>query len=45
VLLGRQFGVPTPVNALLQRLARQAAVEGKAPGSMAMADLERMLSN
>jgi 2-dehydropantoate 2-reductase len=44
VLLGRQFGVPTPVNALLQRLARQAAIEKKAPGSMAMADLEKMLS-
>jgi 2-dehydropantoate 2-reductase len=43
VLLGRLFGVPTPVNAVLQRLARQAAVERKAPGSMSMADLEQML--
>ena len=31
VLLGRQHGVPTPVNAMLQRLARTAA--GRAPGA------------
>jgi 2-dehydropantoate 2-reductase len=34
VLLGRQHGVPTPVNEVLQRLANQAAREGSAPGSM-----------
>jgi 2-dehydropantoate 2-reductase len=34
VLLGRQHGVPTPVNEALQRLANQAARKGSAPGSM-----------
>jgi 2-dehydropantoate 2-reductase len=43
-MLGRQFGVPTPVNELLQRLARKAAVEGKPPGSMSLIELERMLN-
>ena len=33
VLLGRLHGVPTPVNAVLQRRARQAAATGAAPGS------------
>ena len=32
VLLGGLHGVPTPVNALLQRLAVRAAAEGAAPG-------------
>ncbi|WP_426592272.1 ketopantoate reductase family protein [Cellulomonas sp. McL0617] len=39
VLLGRLHGVPTPVNALLQRLSRQAAAAGTAPGSVEAADL------
>ncbi|MEZ0447453.1 ketopantoate reductase family protein [Cellulomonas sp. ICMP 17802] len=39
VLLGRLHGVPTPVNALLQRLSRQAAATGTRPGSVAGADL------
>jgi 2-dehydropantoate 2-reductase len=34
VLLGREHGVPTPLNEVLQRLANQAAREGSAPGSM-----------
>jgi 2-dehydropantoate 2-reductase len=34
VLLGRQHGVPTPVNEMLQKLARELAVAGAAPGSM-----------
>jgi 2-dehydropantoate 2-reductase len=34
VLLGRRHGVPTPVNALLQRLANQMAREKLAPGLM-----------
>jgi 2-dehydropantoate 2-reductase len=33
VLLGALHGVPTPVNALLQRLALQAALEGSGPGT------------
>jgi 2-dehydropantoate 2-reductase len=32
VLLGRELGVQAPVNEVLQRLANQAAREGKAPG-------------
>lgn len=43
VLLGRLFGVPTPVNELLERLARQAAVEGKPPGSMSVSELEQRI--
>ncbi|NGN65391.1 ketopantoate reductase family protein [Streptomyces sp. A7024] len=39
VLLGRQFGVPTPVNELLQRTANAFAREGRAPGSLTAADL------
>jgi 2-dehydropantoate 2-reductase len=33
VLLGREHGVPTPVNEVLQRLANQAARQRHAPGS------------
>jgi 2-dehydropantoate 2-reductase len=32
VLLGRLHGVPTPANALVQRLANQGAAEGRPPG-------------
>lgn len=39
VLLGRLHGVPTPVNALLQRLATQAAAEGRPPGAIPPEDL------
>ena len=39
VLLGRLHGVPTPVNALLQRLANRAAASGAAPGSITEEDL------
>ncbi|HET9968402.1 MAG TPA: ketopantoate reductase C-terminal domain-containing protein, partial [Streptosporangiaceae bacterium] len=34
VLLGRELGVPTPVNEVLQRLANQAARERRVPGSL-----------
>jgi 2-dehydropantoate 2-reductase len=34
VLLGRLHGVPTPVNELLQRVARRMAVNGEEPGSV-----------
>lgn len=34
VLLGRQFGVPTPVNELLRRLANQMATDRAEPGTM-----------
>jgi 2-dehydropantoate 2-reductase len=43
VLVGRTHGVPTPANALVQRLANRAAREGRAPGSMPAADVLAML--
>jgi 2-dehydropantoate 2-reductase len=39
VLLGRIHGVPTPVNAVLQRLANQFAASGHPPGSMSNEEL------
>ncbi|HEX5587134.1 MAG TPA: 2-dehydropantoate 2-reductase N-terminal domain-containing protein [Acidimicrobiia bacterium] len=41
VLLGRLYGVPTPVNAALQRLANDAARRGVAPGATPAADVIR----
>ena len=34
VLLGREHGVPTPVNETLQRLANKAAADRLRPGSL-----------
>jgi 2-dehydropantoate 2-reductase len=42
VLLGGLHGVPTPVNALLQRLAMQAAVDGVGPGSWRIEELSEL---
>lgn len=43
VLLGRQHGVPTPANALLQQLANQMAADGSPPGMLSEEDfLERL---
>lgn len=39
VLLGRLHGVPTPVNAVLQRRARQAAAAGARPGATTAEEL------
>ena len=39
VLLGRLHGVPTPVNAVLQRRARQASAAGARPGATTAAEL------
>lgn len=39
VLLGRLHGVPTPVNALLQREANRMARTGGAPGTMSLREL------
>jgi 2-dehydropantoate 2-reductase len=39
VLLGREHGVPTPVNAGLQRLARHLATTRAEPGSMSVDDV------
>jgi 2-dehydropantoate 2-reductase len=38
-MLGRLQGVPTPVNEALQRIASEAVREGRAPGSMTLAEL------
>jgi len=43
VLLGREHGVPTSVNQVLQRLANQAARERRAPGTMTPDDINRLL--
>jgi 2-dehydropantoate 2-reductase len=40
VLLGRLHGINTPVNELLQRLMKQAAVAGNAPGTMGLEELD-----
>jgi 2-dehydropantoate 2-reductase len=42
VLLGALHGVPAPVNALLERLAVQAAAEGAAPGAWKIEELSRL---
>jgi 2-dehydropantoate 2-reductase len=42
VLLGALHGVATPVNALLQRLALQAALEGRPPGTWRPEQLSEM---
>jgi 2-dehydropantoate 2-reductase len=41
-LLGRLLGVPTPLNELLQRLANTFAREGRAAGSLPLAELVRL---
>ena len=43
VLLGRLHGVPTPVNAALQRLANDAARRGVAPGTTPVEDVIRAI--
>jgi len=42
-LLGRLHGVPTPVNAALQTLARRAAAESRAPGTVTPDELIAMI--
>ena len=42
VLLGALHGVPTPVNALLQRLAVRAAADGTEPGTWRIEDLSEL---
>ena len=39
VLLGRMYGVPTPVNEALQRLANRAAADRRTPGFMSPAEV------
>ena len=43
-LLGRLHGVPTPVNALIQRVANRVAREGRPPGSVTVDDLTAELA-
>lgn len=43
VLLGRLHGVPTPANALLQRLAGEFARQHRQPGSVTEAEVTAML--
>jgi 2-dehydropantoate 2-reductase len=45
VLLGREHGVPVPVNEVLQRLANQAARERRAPGSMAPGEVAALIAD
>jgi 2-dehydropantoate 2-reductase len=42
VLVGGLYGIPTPVNALLQRLALRAAAEGSGPGTWRIEDLSEL---
>ena len=41
VLLGRLHGIPTPVNAMLQRLGYRLVAEKIEPGSIPLAELDR----
>jgi 2-dehydropantoate 2-reductase len=43
ILLGRLHGVPTPANALMQRLANQMAAAREAPGAYTPAEVLAML--
>ncbi|MFC7406659.1 ketopantoate reductase family protein [Georgenia alba] len=43
VLLGRRHGVPTPVNAVLQRLANDLVARGAEPGSVSRDEVERLI--
>ncbi|MEZ0114866.1 2-dehydropantoate 2-reductase [Catenulispora sp. EB89] len=42
-LIGRTHGVPTPVNALMQRLSALFAAEGRAPGSLPLTELAELV--
>jgi 2-dehydropantoate 2-reductase len=42
VLLGALHGIPTPVNALLARMAVRAAAEGSGPGTWRIEDLSEL---
>jgi 2-dehydropantoate 2-reductase len=43
VLLGKLYGVPTPCNAVLQRVANAMARSGKRPGCMTVEQLQAMV--
>jgi 2-dehydropantoate 2-reductase len=44
VLLGTLYGIPTPYNRLLQRVANHMAQTGQPPGSVSIEALQQMLS-
>jgi 2-dehydropantoate 2-reductase len=44
VLLGREHGVPTPVNAALQHAARESVGRGREPGSLTAEELSRRIA-
>jgi 2-dehydropantoate 2-reductase len=44
VLLGRQHGIPAPVNELLQRLANQFAADRRPPGSITAGELATLMT-
>ena len=43
VLLGRQYGIPTPYNRVLQYVANQMASSGQQPGSFTIEQLHKMV--
>jgi len=44
VLLGKLYGVPTPCNRLLQKVANQMIRAGKPPGSVGVEELQQMVA-
>jgi 2-dehydropantoate 2-reductase len=44
VLLGRLYGIPTPANALIRRLANQMAASGEQPGRYPIATIEALMA-
>ncbi|WP_030236264.1 ketopantoate reductase family protein [Streptomyces sp. NRRL S-455] len=44
VLLGRQHGVPTPVNAALQHAARESVRQSREPGGLTAEELSRRIT-
>ncbi|WDV51485.1 2-dehydropantoate 2-reductase N-terminal domain-containing protein [Streptomyces coeruleorubidus] len=44
VLLGREHGVPTPVNAALQHAARESVGRSREPGSLSAEELSRRIA-
>jgi 2-dehydropantoate 2-reductase len=44
-LLGRLYGVPTPANEAMQRIAARMVREGMAPGSIGVEEIERQIAH
>jgi 2-dehydropantoate 2-reductase len=44
-LLGRLHGIATPVNEALRQTANRMAVEGLAPGSIPLAEIQHLVDN